>query len=393
MSLCVESGCARLPVERVVSRKTTSGMYRFIPAAVAGIAVPMFAGAQSSPIASDTTPKITFGGFVDGYYAYDFNRPSTFDRAFTTQPARHNEFNVNLAHVDVKLDGRRIRGRFALQAGTSVQSNYAGEPRNGSVGGPELSRHIQEAVVGAKLADALWLDGGIFLSHIGMESFISRDNPTYTRSLVADYSPYYQSGVKLTWQASPTITAQLNVVNGWQIISESNSAKSTGVRIDYTRSSRTVFSYYNYLGDEAADSVAGRRLRFFNGVGVKSSLTSRFQFLANLDYGIQEGGEVSGSAIWHGGVLIGRFQATPAVAVVARVERYDDEDQVLISTGLADGFRVTGGSLGIDVTPATRLLWRSELRGFQGDRAVFPKRDSSPSRGNGFVVSSLALTF
>ncbi len=368
-------------------------MYRFILAGVASFTIPMFADAQSSSILADTMPKITFGGFVDGYYAYDFNRPSTFDRAFTTQPARHNEFNVNLAYVEVKLDGPRIRGRFALQAGTSVQSNYAGEPRIGSVGGPELSRHIQEAVVGAKLTDKLWVDGGIFLSHIGMEGFISRDNPTYTRSLVADYSPYYQSGIKLTWQATPTITAQLDVVNGWQIISESNSAKSAGVRLDYTPSSSTVFSYYNYLGDEAPDSVRGRRWRFFNGVGAKSNLTERLQLLANVDYGTQESGTGSGRSNWYGGTLIGRYQATPTVAVIGRVERYDDEDQTIIATGLPDGFRANGGSFGIDVMPASRMLWRTEVRGFRTTRAVFPTRDCAPSRNNAFVVSSLALTF
>jgi hypothetical protein len=76
-----------------------------------------------APAASDTSPKITFGGFVDGYYAFDFNRPVNFDRAYTTQPARHNEFNVNLAFVEAKIDGPGYRGRLALQTGTSVQSN------------------------------------------------------------------------------------------------------------------------------------------------------------------------------------------------------------------------------------------------------------------------------
>ena len=79
---------------------------------------------------NDTAPKVTFGGFIDSYYAFDFNRPASFDRAYTTQPARHNEFNVNLAFIEAKIDAPRYRGRLALQAGTSVQSNYAGEPRD-----------------------------------------------------------------------------------------------------------------------------------------------------------------------------------------------------------------------------------------------------------------------
>jgi hypothetical protein len=46
------------------------------------------AAAHSSP---DTAVTVSFGGFVDNYYAYDFGRPVNFDRPFTTQAVRHNE--------------------------------------------------------------------------------------------------------------------------------------------------------------------------------------------------------------------------------------------------------------------------------------------------------------
>ncbi|MEP6729399.1 MAG: porin [bacterium] len=341
---------------------------------------------------TDTTPKITFGGFVDGYYAYDFNRPPTLDRSFTTQPARHNEFNVNLAYVEAKLDAPHYRGRFAIQTGTSVQSNYAGEPRNGSVSGPDLSRLIQEAVVGVKIADNLWVDGGIFLSHIGMESFISRDNPIYTRSLVADYSPYYESGAKLTWTPTPTVAAQLDVVNGWQIISESNASKSAGIRVDVTPSATATYSYFNYLGDEAPDSATRHQIRFYNGVGAKVNLTPAFQVMAEADYGTQQRATGS-SASWYGGMLVGRYQMTATAALISRIEAYEDRDQVIVVTGLPDGLRSTGASIGIDVAPAPRVVWRSELRGYQGQHAVFPMNAGGFSKNDAFVVTSLGLTF
>lgn len=235
------------------------GALLVLPALLAGQAVPATPTAAAVP---DENPKITFGGFVDGYYAFEFNRPATINRAYTTQPARHHEFNINLAFVEARLDAPTSRGRLALQTGTSVQSNYSGEPRNGNISGPDLARLIQEAVVGVKIADNVWIDGGIFLSHIGMEGFISRDNPMYTRSLVADFSPYYESGVKLAWQAAPTVTALFTVVNGWQNISETNGAKSGGVRIDYAPLSSSTFSYFSYIGDEAADTARHTAVAF-----------------------------------------------------------------------------------------------------------------------------------
>ncbi len=155
---------------------------------LAALSLPVALGAQRAP--DDTTVRVAFGGFVDSYFAYDFGRPPTLDRGYTTQAARHDEFNVNLAYLEAVVSGNRLRGRLALQAGTSVEANYAGEPAVGSYSGPALARHLQEAFAGVQLAPSLWVDGGIFYSHTGLESWASKDNPVYTRSLTAEYSPY-----------------------------------------------------------------------------------------------------------------------------------------------------------------------------------------------------------
>ena len=212
-------------------------------------------------------PTITFGAFVDTYYAFDFGRPTTRDRAYTTQPARHNEFNINLAFVEAKLSGEHVRGRFALQTGTSVNLNYAAETNN-----RELSQLLQEAVAGFRLADNIWIDAGIYLSHIGLEAWISRDNWTYTRSLCSDFSPYYQTGVKATLQASPKFALQLHVLNGWQNIAETNNNKALGLQAALTLSERVSLTYNNFLGNEQSDSLVAR-LRFFNDVVLISNRT------------------------------------------------------------------------------------------------------------------------
>jgi hypothetical protein len=347
------------------------------------------AAVHSSP---DTAVTVSFGGFVDTYYAYDFGRPGNFDRPFTTQAVRHNEFNVNLAYVEAKVSGPRVRGRLALQAGTSVQSNYAGEPTIGAVSGPSLSRFIQEAVAGYQITPSLWVDGGIFLSHIGMENWASRDNLTYTRSLSFDFTPAYESGVKLTWQATPKLSAVVTVVNGWQNISENNQDKAVGARLDYARSSSTTFSYYNFVGNEVSSS----RLRVFNGVGFKSGLTSAFTLQGNVDYGRQQQA-VTGSDSWWSVGLIGKLQVTPVVGISGRAERYQDPDQVIVVTGSPGGFKATMASLGLDVSPLgnTRVLWRSELRGTWAGDPVFPNRSAATgtSTSNTLLVTSLALTF
>ena len=346
--------------------------------------------AQAPP---DSSLHVSFGGFVDSYFAYDFGRPPTLDRAFTTQPARHDEFNVNLAFIEAVLGAERIRGRLAIQYGTSVQANYFGEPRVGTISGPDVARFVQEGTVGVRLARALWIDGGIFFANAGMEGWISRDNPTYTRSLVADFSPYYSSGVKLTWQVTPMVTARFDVINGWQNISETNTDKAVGARLDVTPAAGWTASYYNFFGNELSG-----RLRTYNGVGLKGGRGSA-SLLAEVDVGTQARDGNRGTASWWGYTLIGRLQINPRAAFAGRIERFDDPEGVILNSGITDArgyvpFRANGASLGFDFAAQTRVLWRTELRALHGQRAVFPSRDRDTglSRTNAFVVTSLALT-
>jgi hypothetical protein len=345
----------------------------------------------AAPLAAQGVGEgVRVGAFVDVYGAWDFSRPPSIDRAYTTQPARHAELNVNLAHVELRLDREAVRGRLALQAGTSVQSNYAAEPRIGSVSGPDLSRLIQEATVGVRAAKPLWLDAGVFFSHIGQESWISRDNPVYSRSLIADYTPYYSTGVRAIWQASAAVTVQLHVVNGWQIISETNDEKAAGVRIEYAPKPTLLLGYSNYVGNEQPDSVSAR-VRVFNQVFARVGRPDRTAAWLTADYGVQEAAG-GGSDAWYGAALVVRHALGDRVALNGRLERYSDPDQVIVASFGTGGFETTGASIGVDVTTPGGALWRTELRGFRGDRPLYPNNAGGLDRTTGFLVTSLALT-
>ena len=91
--------------------------------------------------------------------------------------------------------------------------------------------------------------------------------------------------------------------------------------------------------------------------------------------------------------MVAKRQVTPMVAIVARVERFDDAHQVNIVTGLGDPFRGNGASAGIDVMPHPRFMWRTEGRGFFADAPIFPDGTAAPRKSDGFVVSSFSLLF
>jgi hypothetical protein len=350
--------------------------------------------APTGPAPADTNPVRSFGGFVDTYYAWDFNRPAKFDRAYTTQPARHAEFNVNLAYLEAKWSGPRYRGRLALQWGTSVQANYAGEPKIGGVSGPNVSQFIQEATVGYQLGPTLWVDGGIFFAHVGYEGWISRDNFSYTRSLVADFSPYYEAGVKMTWAASPKLTATFAVLNGWQDISVYNTPPAGGIRLDYTPTPKLTLTYDNFIGNAAPDSEP-MKLRLYHDVIAQYNPGGRWQFAAMGSLGTQGRSSSSGgTATWWGTTAFAKYRATSTLSLVGRVEQYSDPSQVIVVTGLPASFETIGGSIGIDVKFREPVLWRTELRGFHSREGVWPLNTSGQfSRNDAFLVTSMALTF
>ena len=352
------------------------------------------ARADSAKAAPDTNQVRTFGGFVDTYYAWDANQPHNFDRAYTTQPARHAEFNVNLVYIDTKWSGPRYRGRLALQWGTSVQANYAGEPKLGGVSGPNVSQFIQEATVGYQIAPSMWIDGGIFFSHLGYEGWISRDNLAYSRSLVADFSPYYEAGVKLTWAATSKLTATFAVLNGWQDISVYNTPPAGGIRLDYTPTPKLTLSYDNFVGNAAPDSEPAR-LRIYHDVVAQYNPDDKWQFAAVYSLGTQTRSTLSGgTASWWGMTSFAKYHATSTLALVARFEHYEDPSQVIVVTGLPASFDATGGSLGIDVNFKAPVLWRTEVRGLRSTNAVWPLHEAGTvGRNNMFFVTSLALTF
>ena len=321
-------------------------------------------------------------GFVDLYYAYSWNRPPGHDRAFTTQPLRHNETNVNLAFLSVRREDESVRGRFALQTGTYVESNTAAEP--------PLLKHILEASVGTRLGKGVWVDAGIFPSHIGLEGIVSKDNWTYSRSLLADYSPYYESGVSITGAFSDNLTLRGLILNGWQNINETNSSKAVGTQLQYHSSEAVLLNWSTFCGNEAPDSSA-RQLRIFNDLGAQINLSRVLGIAAVFDIGVQEKASGTGYDVWHAASLIARYVVDSHWTAAGRVEYYMDRNGVIAPTGTPGNFQVVSGSVNIDVAPASSVLWRAEVRQYFSKDPLYPGT-SGPLKSETCFVISVAAT-
>ncbi len=315
---------------------------------------------------------ISFDGFLDSYFAYDFNHPVKNERVYTTQPARHNEPNINLVYAGVDVKEEKFRARLALQAGNSVENNTVYEAN------PDLG-YIQESYVGIKLGEKTWVDAGIYLGHIGMESWISKYNYTYSRSLMLDYVPYYATGIRVTHE-----NLQFHLMQGWQNISETNSAKAFGIQWKYGN-----FTYNNQFGDERVIPGQENRFRTYHNFIYQNQLSNGFEYQTALDIGTQSQQKNDGVDSWFAMAFTLRKKISEEDYIAARIEHYADPHQANVTTGSAHGFNVQSASTNFDHHFNEKILWRNEVRGFLSRDSIY----SHKSRTNGFVVTSLALSF
>ncbi len=326
--------------------------------------------------------EVKWDAFIDTYYAYDLNRPIDRDRAFTTQPARHNEFNINLALLGVTYEHDKIKGRVSLQSGTYVQSNYSSEPTEGTYSGPEVSRHIQDAFIEYQVGGSSHVIAGVFPSHIGYESVLSIENISYTRSLAADYSPYYQSGVGLVQNLNASWSLEAYVLNGWQNISEDDDNKALGLALRY-QSEHFDFNYSNFIGHYQGVK------RHFHDLNFTWRSKEWLTIGALLDWGVQD--------LLGEGKFFSTFNTQAKIrlddlqSLSLRVERYEDVHGLNIPTGNGRDFSLMGYSIGYNHWLNSQAQFRAEWRYLHNQGGViFPSQDSVVSENQLFLVS-LAL--
>ncbi|MCU0373716.1 MAG: porin [Chitinophagaceae bacterium] len=345
----------------------------------------LYAHAQQD---SATNP-LTITGYTEVYYTYDFGKPTDGNRpAFAYSHNRHNEVNLNLAFVKAAYANDRIRGNLALAAGTYMNANYAAEPG--------VLKNIFEANIGIKVSrkSNLWLDAGIMPSHIGFESAIGKDCWNLSRGILADNSPYFETGAKLTY-TSPNEKWVISglVLNGWQRIQRvaGNSTPAFGHQVTFKPRAGITLNSSSFIGNDRPDSV--RQMRYFHNFYGIFQLSPVVGLTVGIDAGAQQKAKGSRQMdAWYAPVVILQVKTGAKTAIALRGEHYNDKHGVIVSTGTPNGFSTWGYSANFDYSVSQNVLWRVEARGFTGKDATFIKNNEA-NRNNLFLATALAISF
>jgi len=308
---------------------------------------------QDSIEVAKLSNPFSFSGYIEVYYQYDFNKPSDNNRpGFVYSHNRHNEFNLNLGYLKGSFSTTNVRANLALAAGTYINANLAAEP--------DALKQIYEANAGLRLSKKknLWFDVGIFASHIGFESAVSKDCWTLTRGILADNSPYYEAGAKMTYNSdNGKWLLSILALNGWQRIKrvDGNSLMSWGTQVQYKASDKVLLNYSTFIGTDKPDSA--RLMRIFHNVYGNFLFTDKLGLTLGFDIGTEEKTvNGNGTNTWFSPVAILRYAINDKLAIAGRLEYYNDEHGVIISTGTPNGFQTTGYSVNFDYAPIKQVL-------------------------------------
>ncbi|HKA89340.1 MAG TPA: porin [Haliangiales bacterium] len=347
--------------------------------------------AEEPPVAPPP-PRLAIHGFVDIYYGLNFNRPAdgaSFAPGSGTTGKRAEELSLNIASVALSYAPAPFGVELQLIYGTGAEVLHAAEPARTATGA-DVWRFVGRASILYHQGDVT-VEAGIYPSHVGYETAWSKDNWLYTRGWLGENSPYYQTGIKVAYAFTPNLSAQLHVVNGWQLIGDNNEAKTIGTAIIWTSDAVTL-SFNTLIGPETPGD--NRHWRFYGDAIAAVQVTPAFGLAAELDAGVQQRavGDATG---WQGVGLFARYALSDAVALAARGEIYHDPDGTITGVGETAG----EASLAVEVKPADGVSLKLEGRYDRSDAPVFATHDADaagkpiPTTDEWLVIAGAVASF
>jgi Putative beta-barrel porin-2, OmpL-like. bbp2 len=270
------------------------------------------------------TSNISLSGFVDFYYGVNVTRPKERANALHVFDARANELTMSLVELVVQQPASPVGFRIDLDFGpTNDAVHYldAGTTTN----------FAQQAYVTAvfPLGSGLTVDLGKFVTHMGLEVIESGDNWNYTRSILFGYAiPFFHVGARASYAVLEDITLTGHVYNGWDRgVTDNNNAKTFGATLNIATLPSTGI-ILNWIGGPELDD-ASDRLNVIDLI-VSQTVSENFLLALNGDFGQTVTG--SGTSVWKGIALYGKFVLNTESSLATRVELFSDRNGVRTGT-------------------------------------------------------------
>lgn len=285
-----------------------------------------------SPITDKAVPSAgwRYGAYLDIGGIGNFNVPENGLWRSRTTASRHNQAAPNMVLAYVRKDvSEASRWGMELGAQGSYDSvDFAFLQGESKVGGADVLRHVHRANASylAPLGNGLTITAGLFNSLMGYESLYARDNTNYTRSWIADNTPYMMFGVNAAYPVNDRLTVTAFVINRYYHLAYTVAQPSYGGKWSYALTPRLTAMQTLYWGPDQTDAS----LEFWRLYGnhILEWKGDEVTVAASYDVGTENIADQPGSprAFVMGGNLMVKWHVAGPWSVALRPEFYWDRN-------------------------------------------------------------------
>ena len=254
------------------------------------------------------TKYFTGSVMIDANYTRSDNNPIDHTVVGSTALARNNEMEVSSANIGGDFYYEGARGRIMTQFGTrsTVVPRNDLSPYRGQYDLANVYRYISEAYGGYhfNVMHGINVDGGMFMSYIGLNSYYQVENWEYQASYTSDNTPWFFNGLRVQLFPSAKLKIELWAINGWQSYGMFNEMPGVGGNITWQPNENVKLLTNDYYGSDAALIPGRHRFHSDNSLLVRyyhnraSKGVSQMAFSLTADVGDEKGtGSAYGSAV------------------------------------------------------------------------------------------------
>ncbi len=242
---------------------------------------------------------------VDANVTYSFWNPNDQTVVGSTALARNNEMDVSDAVLGAEFNYDGARGRILTQLGTRsiVVPRNDLSPYRGQYDLADAYRYISEAYGGYhfNVLNGINVDGGLFMSYIGLNSYYQEENWEYQASYTSDNTPWFFNGIRTQIFVTDKLKIEPWIINGWQSYGTFNALPGVGGNITYCPNENIKMLTNDYYGTDDAGLFGRHRFhsdnsflaRYYHKPKSAKGITQA-AFSATFDIGDEKGDGVNG---------------------------------------------------------------------------------------------------
>ncbi|HEU4724425.1 MAG TPA: outer membrane beta-barrel protein [Candidatus Eisenbacteria bacterium] len=264
--------------------------------------VPGNAGPAERPL---TAGPLTGEFRFDGAYHHSFRRPKDDTIVGSSEVFRHGEFQVTQLGFGGDILYKNVMGRIMTQFGMYSETTPRNDasPGRGQWNLDNAYRYLSEAYGGYHLdtMNGVNIQGGIFMSYIGLWSYYNYDNWTYQPSYVSSNTPWFFSGVRAQIFPSDKLKIEPWLINGWQSYGRFNNGLGVGGQILWRPTGSISLVGNQYYGADTFGNPDRKRFHTDDSFMIKyrdrpGAVVSKAAASITVDAGCESGGGVTASS-------------------------------------------------------------------------------------------------